>query len=138
MKISASNIASTLVELGIPAEASHQYLVVALARVLGYLLPVPAAPVEHPAEFFQSSYGDSINGALDALNERMPVDYGVVVDLSRKVWELRYGIVHPSLDQQVWATLDKVLDKKYLGIEIDLFDPALSRLGNVIAAGVEQ
>ncbi len=138
MKINVSDIASTINELGIPFEAQSRYLVAALARVLAYMLPIPANNVAGtPGEMFQSTYGAQVTAALDALNERMPVDYQQVLELTQKIWEVRYHLVHPNRDAQAWAAIDCCVQKANLGFEIDFTDAALQRLGQVITQGVE-
>lgn len=137
MKINVPDIASTLTDLGIPFESQSNYLVAAVARVLGYLLPIPAAAVEGPAcEFFKSAYTENLTKALDALNERMPVDYLAVADLTQKIWEVRYSLVHPTREVQAWTLIDGCIDKAHIGFEVNMADPALQRLGAVIAEGV--
>lgn len=139
MKINVADIASTIAELGIPFESQANYLVAAIARVLGYLLPIPAEAVTgHPSEYFNAHYPKLVADALNALNERMPVDYNQVLALTQKIWEVRYGLVHASRDMQAWVVIDSCISKADLGFDIDLRDPALQRLGSFIAQGVEQ
>lgn len=138
MKINANDIASTLVELGIPFEAQGRYLQVAIARVIGYLLPIPAEAVTSTPAYFEEHLASKVAGALDAITERIPVDYEATLALTRKVWEVRYGLVHPQTDAQAWALLDACVKKAHICEDIDFSDAALQRLGSALTASLEQ
>lgn len=137
MKIYAPDIASTLTELGVPFEAQGRYLRAALARVIGYKLPIPAEPVASLEEHFKGLLEGQVAGALDSLNERIPLDFSATLDLVRKVWEVRYGLVHPHTDAQSWALLDACAKRAHICDDVDFADPALQRLGSVISNGLE-
>ncbi len=137
MKIYAPDIASTLLELGVPFEAQGRYLKAALGRVIGYMLPIPAEPVESLNDHFKGTLEGKVAAALDVLNERIPLDYVATLALVQKVWEVRYGLVHPQTDAQAWALLDACAKRAHLCDEVDFADPTLQRLGAVITAGLE-
>ncbi len=136
MKIYITDIASTLVQLGVPFEAQARYLQVAVARVIGYKLPLPAEPVEVPSAYFQEHLAGQAGPALDHLNERIPLDYSATLDLIQKIWEMRYGLVHPQTDAQAWTLLDACAKKAHLADDVDFNDPTLQRLSSVLSEGL--
>jgi len=138
MKIIVSDIASEMAQLGIPPEAQERYLVAALSRVLGYLLPIPANDIAGSLdEYFAVNHGKDVANALTALNERMPVDFDQVQSLTQKIWEVRYGLVHARRDAQAWGLLDACVQKANLGYDIDFTDASLQRLAAVMTQGLE-
>lgn len=111
MKIDINNVAHALVQHGIPAEQQGQVLKAAVARVLGYLLPIPAAPVDNLAVHFKGTLEGRVAPVLDALNERFPFEYQEALDCIFSVWEARYRMVHPMGDREAWTMLDTCIEK---------------------------
>jgi hypothetical protein len=137
MKINVPDIATVLIELGVPFEAQAKYLQAAVGRVVGYLLPIPAEPVASTSAFYTENLAPRVATALDALTERVPLDYAATLALVQQVWEVRYGLVHPQTNAQAWALLDACVKQARI-IDVDFADGAVQRLASVLSAGVEQ
>jgi len=137
MKINVPDIATVLIELGVPFEAQAKYLQAAVGRVVGYLLPIPAEPVTSTQAHFDEHLSSQAAGALDAITERIPLDYNATLALVQKVWEVRYGMVHPQTNSEAWALLDACVQKARI-VDVDFSDAAIQRLASVLSAGVEQ
>lgn len=138
MKIHIPDIATLMVDVGIPFEAQSRYLEVAVARTLAYNTAIPAEPVASTREFFKGTLEGQIAPALDSLVERIPLDVKNVLELTYQIWELRYGLVHPQTNALAWALLDAVSKKANIVPDIDFTDPTLARLSSVIASGLEK
>lgn len=138
MKIIVSDIASALVELGIPFEAQSRYLQAAVAKVIGYSLPIPAEAAADVSTYFDETLAATVAGALDSLNERVPVDYVQTTALIRQVWGVRYGIVHPQNSAQAWAVLDACVKKAHICDDVDFADASIQRLAAILAGGLER
>lgn len=138
MKINVPDIATVLIDLGVPFEAQARYLQAAAARVLGYLLPIPAEPVASISAHYDEQLAPRVAAALDAITERVPLDYNAALALTRQVWEVRYGLVHPQTNAQAWALLDACAKQARICTDVDFTDPALQRLSSVLSAGTEQ
>lgn len=137
MKINVPDIATVLIELGVPFEAQAKYLQAAVGRVVGYLLPIPAEPVTSTQAYYSENLAARVAEALDALTERVPLDYNATIALVQQVWEVRYGLVHPQTNAQAWALLDACVKQARI-IDVDFSDAAVQRLASVLGAGVEQ
>lgn len=138
MKINVPDIATTLVSSGIPTEKQAAYLQAAVARVVGYLLPIPAEAVADTQAHFKGLLEGRAAAAVDAINERMPLDFNSTLAMIRQIWEVRYGMVHPSSPTESWAVIDACVQKARISAQVDFNDPLLQRLGSVLSAGVEQ
>lgn len=137
MNINVPDIALTLQDLGIPAERQGDYLKAAIARVVAFRLPLPAEPVVNAADHYKGALEGRVVQAIDVINERLPLDYDGVLELTQQLWTVRYGLVHPSTISQGWDLFDKVATD-VLNCDIDMTDPALQRLGRVLTDGIDK
>ncbi len=138
MKINVNNIAQALAQQGIPVEAQGRYIKAAVARVVGYLLDVPAQPVEGSLKtYFKGTQEGKVAPVLDALIERFPFDFEETMELVRCVWELRYNLVHARTDLAVWALLDATVDSAKLEMDVEFKDPAVQLLSSALRENLE-
>lgn len=126
------DIISRLAGLGIAPEMQGQYVTAAVARVIAYRAKLPAEPDEG---FFADNVAPFIAGQLDFFNESIPLDYPAIADLVRRLWEVRYQMVHPSMNQRQWAALDLVANESGIDFGVLRTDPALAILTNELAEG---
>lgn len=138
MKINVNNIAQALVQQGIPAEAQGRYIKLAVARVVGYLLPVPAESVEGSLQvYFKGTQEGKVVPVLDALIERFPFDFEETMELIRVVWELRYNLVHARTDLAVWGLLDTAVASVKLESDVEFKDPVVQLLSAALRENLE-
>ena len=137
MKINVNNIAQALAQHGIAPEKQGEYLTAAVARLAGYLLPIPPAPIESTQLHFKGALEGQVAPVLDALIERIPFDYEQALLQIRSIWELRYALVHGSQNQAVWALLDQAVKSTQIQSAVDFTDPALQLLADAIAKNLE-
>lgn len=126
------DIISRLAALGIAPEVQNTYVTAAVARVIAYTAKLPAEPDEG---FFQSQVAPYIAGQLDFFNESIPLDYPAITNLVRRLWEVRYDMVHPRDNQRHWAALDFVANEDGIDFGVLRTDPALTILTNELAGG---
>lgn len=138
MKINIPDIATVMIDVGIPFDAQGRYLSAAIARTLGYNLAIPAEAVGSPRDYFKGMLEGQAAAALDALIERLPFDAAAVLELTYKIWELRYGLVHPQTNALSWALLDALSKKANIAPDMDFTDPLLARLSTIVSAGLEK
>jgi hypothetical protein len=142
MKINVNNIASLLIDLGIPPEKQGEYLNAATARVLGYLLPLPTTPLSDETQgtraYFKEHLSHQVVSALDAIIERVPVDVDTVEELACQIWDLRYNLLYSRFNKPIWDLLDTCVNQARIVSAISFNDPALHRLSAVLVEGVEQ
>lgn len=77
----------------------------ALAVALGYSLPVPAASIEHPAEWFNDQYRWKLSQFVSEFNERFLIDVQLVIAGTQEVWLGRYRSFHLKDPAQIQALL---------------------------------
>lgn len=139
MKIYVPDIASALVDLGVPAESQGQYLVVAIARVIAYRLPIPPEPVLGEArDYYDAELAPRVSAALDAIVERVPVDYAAVLDATYQLWEMRYSLVHRPIGASGWAMLDACVNAGKILPDVPFTDPTVQRLCSILSDGVDE
>lgn len=68
----------------------------ALAAAIGRNLPMPATPVESPADYFTSSHAISIGKLISEINEMSLINVRQVRDDVREHWMVRYYTLHDA------------------------------------------
>lgn len=139
MKIYVPDIASLLVELGISAEDQGKYVVAAIARVIGYRLPVPAdAVIGEASNYYKEELAPRVSAALDAIVERIPVDYEAVLALTYAIWDVRYSIVHRPVGPSGWVMLDACINLGTVRPDVPFTDPTVQRLSRILNDNVDE
>ncbi|QVD49157.1 hypothetical protein LUCX_87 [Xanthomonas phage vB_XciM_LucasX] len=136
MKINARMLTTHLLEAGIGGEAQAGYLQSAVARVIGYLLPIPSEPVE-VLEHIKGSLEDVAAKALDAVLEVAPLDHDATMELIFQVWKVRYNLVHPSISAPTWKLLDIAASQGLISAPVSFADPLVQRLGALLSKEME-
>jgi hypothetical protein len=138
MKIYVPDIASTLVDLGVPAESQGQYLIAAIARVIAYRLPIPAEAVLGEArDHYDTVLAPRVSAAMDAIVERVPVDYDAVLNLTYQLWDIRYSLVHRPIGASGWAMLDACVNASKVLPGVSYTDATVQQLCTILADGVD-
>lgn len=137
MKINVNNIAAALGQLQIAPDKQGEYLTTAVARTVGYLLPIPAVKVGNEQAFFKETLEGMVAPVLDALIERFPFEFEQAMGSIKAIWQIRYALVHDHTSHVVWALLDATCKQNQCKLDVDLNDPAVQLLGNAIAQNLE-
>jgi len=106
MKFQTVSILATLESLEVPQQDQGSLLSLATARTIAYRLPIPAAPVANPYQYFVSTYRTQIEAALAELNERVIVNLDAVFGTIAGLWQTRYNVVHDPNNTAVRDLLD--------------------------------
>lgn len=109
MKLRTASVAAELDSMGVPPESRNGLLSIAVARVLGYKFSLPAAPVELPYAFFDSTYLTQLEDILSDLNERVVIEFDQAVEITRAVWCFRYRLLHDPCNPAVRSFLDALV-----------------------------
>lgn len=89
-----SVLTGALESMGVGAEDHAPVVAVAAARQIAYELPIPASPVNSPAEAFEV-HRPVVEAKLAEVNEVMPInDFDGAVDAVRAHWGARVRAVH--------------------------------------------
>lgn len=78
---------------------SHYQTAVALA--IAYALPLPSAPVENAAVYFDSALASTTAKAVEFFNEARPVDYTSSLENVKAFWRARYAVAHGAAVEQI-------------------------------------
>lgn len=137
MKINVNNIAFALTQLQIAPEQQGAYLTAAVARVVGYLLPIPTEKPADEAAYFKGTLEGQVAPVLDALIERFPFEFDEAMAAIQAIWQLRYKLVHDHTAQAVWALLDSACKQSQCKLAVEASDPAVQLLSDAIAKNLE-
>ena len=138
MKIQVNQIASILIDIGIPPEKQGLYLNAAAAKVIAYRLKLPAEPVVGDAsDYFRTELEPLVAGALDAIVERMPIDVAATIEMTHRLWDMRYGMVHRPVGREGWAMLDLCANRSGIEPGVNFTDDALMRLCGALSEGID-
>lgn len=137
MKINVNNVAFALTKFQIAPEKQGEYLTTAVARAVGYLLPIPAEKVENEQTYFKGTLEGMVAPVLDALIERFPFDFDQALAAVNAIWQVRYALVHDHTSSVVWALLDAACKQNQCKLPADLNDPAVQLLAGAITQNLE-
>jgi hypothetical protein len=103
------SVTAAFESLGVPLEERSEAISVALARAIGYKLPIPAQPVESATAYFCENHKDAVLRTLAQINERVVFDLDEVCSTAGAVWLFRYRMAHDPNNDAVRDFLDKMV-----------------------------
>lgn len=109
MKFHLYSFTASMEELGVPLEQRTVLLSIALARAIGYKLPIPTAAVDDVRAYYEDQHRNNVDQTLAKINERIVFDLGEISNLAAAVWTFRYRMVHDPSNPAVRDFLDNMV-----------------------------
>jgi hypothetical protein len=107
MKIDTQSLQAELTSAGVPLAERGSFMSIGLARAIAYRLPLPAAPVADPREFYVESCQPTVQQMAGAANETCVVDIDAITELTYQLWFFRYQVCHVGgRDESVAQVMD--------------------------------
>lgn len=94
MKLNTQSIVADLDNIEVPLEERSYVLALALARAIGYALPLPTSPVDNPYVAFTEMHKAEVEAMVAQVNERIVLDVDTIIDLTARFWIFRVRMVY--------------------------------------------
>lgn len=99
MYLNTNAIQLTLESAKVKPEDRSNVCTLAAAKSVAFRIPVPAEPVASPSLHFTSKLSQLALEALGEINERVVIDFQKACDTTKRLWLVRYGLVHNPTSQ---------------------------------------
>lgn len=102
-------IRNMISSLNVPEQERRDILNYTVSVALATSMALPSGPVENPYNYFSENHTLAVNEVVSAINEEMQIDARAVADNVKKMWLVRYRMVHESRAQEQVALFNAVL-----------------------------
>lgn len=85
-------------------------LALGVARAIAYVLPLPTTPAEVPMVHFSlTCYGKAASD-ISEINEQVVINTDLAMALTKKLWMLRYNVLHDMDNETARRVLDDTIE----------------------------
>lgn len=109
MSIQPSTVVQVFTEHNIPFEQRPRLLALALARFIAYKLPIPVEAVPDPYIYFTTALKMGVDRDAAVFNERLVISMEAVAETTRRLWLVRYMLVHDVHNPSVRNFMDAMI-----------------------------
>lgn len=102
-------IRNAIASMNVSEQERRDILNYTISTALATSLALPSGPVENPYNYFSENHTVPVNEMVSAINEEMQIDARAVADNVKKMWLVRYRMVHDARAQEQVALFNAVL-----------------------------
>lgn len=110
MNLNKIEVLNALQALNVPYEARGTFLSLALARVIGYGLAIPAPPEDGDVgSLFNREVAPNAEKLICEFNEQVQINIDATLDVIRKIFTFRYNVLYNAFNPATNSFLDALL-----------------------------